>query len=270
MLRVSVIDYLNALPLNLAFRHGLFADQIEVVWDFPSQCADNLAVGAVHAGLISSIEYQRIPELVVADSMAIAARGRVKSVLLFARCPLSDIQSIAVDRYSRSSVVLLQVLMQRITGRQPRLITMTPHADSMLECAHAALVIGDAAFHPPKQPVQVHDLALMWLEQTGLPFVFAFWAIRNNPHATKLAQILLQAKHYGQINIEQEVRTKHRWPLETNQILDYLTNHIHYGMGPEEKESLSRFYHYAHELGLIATPKPLRLVSPSMPQRPGP
>ena len=89
--RFSIIDYLNALPLNMAFKDGLFGGDAELVFDYPSQCADNLATGKADVGLISSIEYQRIPNLKVAPGICIASREEVRSVLILTRKDLADV-----------------------------------------------------------------------------------------------------------------------------------------------------------------------------------
>jgi chorismate dehydratase len=54
--------------------------------------------------------------------------------------------------------------------------------DEVKKHAEAALIIGDKAL---KEKWHVHfdhvyDLGRMWLELTGLPFVFALWAVRKS------------------------------------------------------------------------------------------
>lgn len=54
--RISIIDYLNAAPLNYGFKHGLGFEHFHLKFQVPSICADRLKDGQVDAGLISSIE----------------------------------------------------------------------------------------------------------------------------------------------------------------------------------------------------------------------
>lgn len=251
-IRFSIIDYLNALPLNLAFKDKIFGKDASLVFDYPSQCADNLATGKADVGLISSIEYQRIPNLVIAPEICIASRHEVKSVLILTRKPLKDVKTVALDRFSRSSVALLRILLHRRFGLRPRFITMTPESKSMLAQADAALIIGDAALHLEPGDYQILDLAREWHRETSLPFVFAFWAIRKDAPAREIAAMLLKAKHYGVEQIPQRIpEIQARWSLTEEEILLYFTKHIHFDLESKEQESLQRFFRYAKEAGLI-------------------
>ncbi len=56
----------------------------------------------------------------------------------------------------------------------------------MLATADAALIIGDPALTVPRERYVVLDLAGEWLEMTGLPFVFAVWAARDEVATAEL------------------------------------------------------------------------------------
>lgn len=49
--RLSIIDYLNAAPLNYGFKHGLGYQHFHMRFQVPSACADHLRAGEVDAGL---------------------------------------------------------------------------------------------------------------------------------------------------------------------------------------------------------------------------
>ncbi|MDJ0842127.1 MAG: menaquinone biosynthesis protein [Acidobacteriota bacterium] len=250
--RFSIIDYLNALPLNMAFKDGRYRDRAELVFDFPSQCADNLAAGRADVGLISSIEYQRIPGLVIAPHIAIAGRQEVRSVLILTKKDLRDVRQVALDRFSRSSVALLRILLHRRHGSRPHFISMTPDPNSMLRDADAALIIGDAALAMSPGDYQVIDLATEWYRETQLPFVFAFWAMRPEVPQADIADMLLAAKHYGLEQLPHRIdEIRARWDLPPEEILAYLTTNIHYDLEEKERASLARFYRYAYEARLI-------------------
>ncbi|CAM2065049.1 Chorismate dehydratase [Sulfidibacter corallicola] len=262
LIHFSIIDYLNALPLNMAFKDGLFEGQVDLTFDYPSQCADNLASGRCEVGLISSIEYQRIANLRIAPGICIASRHEVRSVLILTRKPLSDVKTVALDRFSRSSVALLRILFHRRFGFQPQFITMTPQAEPMLAEADAALIIGDAALRALPQDVDHIDLAREWNRDTGLPFVFAFWAIRRGANTAAVCDILNRAKAYGMPRIATRMDDiRARWPLPENDILDYFHTNIHYDLGEPELASLALFYRYAEEAGLIKHPSPPRFAT---------
>lgn len=259
--RFSIIDYLNALPLNMAFKDGLFAADAALLFDYPSQCADNLASRKADVGLISSIEYQRIPQLVIAPHVCIAARNEVRSVLIVTKKPLGEVQTVALDRFSRSSAALLQILLHRRYGARPRFVTMAPDSEIMLKEADAALIIGDAALALKPTPYQTKDLAGEWFAETGLPFVFAFWAMYQGVHAKRVTEMVLRAKEYGLEQLWSRIDSiKARWNFPEQEIRRYFSENLHYDLGELEKESLERFYQYAFEARLIGKPEPLRFA----------
>jgi chorismate dehydratase len=262
MIRFSIIDYLNALPLNMAFKDGLFSDRCELIFDYPSQCADNLASRRADVGLISSIEYQRIPDLRVVPQICIASKEKVRSVVIVTRKPLKEVRSVALDRFSRTSVALLQVLFHQHYQRQPNFITMNPEPQTMLAEADAALVIGDAALRlPEERDFEVIDMAEAWFDLTGLPFVFAFWTVHKSVASASVAEMLLQAKRFGLREIEARIHAiQARWPLSAEELQIYFSSNIHYDLGEEELTGLARFYAYAHEAGIIPHVWPLQFV----------
>ena len=258
--RFSIIDYLNALPLNLAFKDGLYQDRVSLAFDYPSMCADNLASNRADVGLISSIEYQRIPNLKVAPGICIASRNEVRSVLIITKCRLRDIKVMAVDRFSRSSTALLRLLLKRRYDVEPRFVSMTPDSESMLANADAALIIGDAAFEVQSDAeYEVRDLAGLWFEETGLPFVFAFWAMRPGGPTQEICRILNDARAYGKRELMSRLPAiRERWLLSDAEIRKYFDVHIHYELGDEECESLRLFYAYASETNVIGQAFPIR------------
>lgn len=263
-LRFSIIDYLNALPLNMAFKDGLFDEKASLSFDYPSQCADSLATRKADVGLISSIEYQRIPHLVIAPDVCIASRHEVRSVLILTKKDLADVKTVALDRFSRSSVALLRILLHRRHGARPKFVTMAPNPETMLKEADAALIIGDAALALDRDAYQIIDLAGAWFEETGLPFVFAFWAMYQGVDVRQASAMVQQAKAYGFPLIADRMKDiQKRWPFPAEEIESYFKENIHYDLGGEERSSLECFYTYAFEAGFIPHPKPLRFVSTS-------
>lgn len=255
VVQLSLIDYLNAVPLTWALKSGHWKNQLRTQSDFPSVCADLLAAGQVDAGLVSSIEYARIPQTSLVDRVCIASPGAVHSVLLWTRVPFERIQRVAVDRFSRSSVALLRVLFHLKGVPTPPFTAMTPGPD-MLRHHEAALVIGDAALAMRKTtleaPWRLLDCAQLWHEATGLPFVFALWVIRKAPHLDFLGPVLREAKAMGLEALPALIPGLARQHDLTPQALEhYFHHHLHYTLGEEERKSLELFYEIALTLDLI-------------------
>src|ERR1700733_15959753 len=101
-LRVGAVTYLNTKPL--VYRLEQFAPHVELVFDLPSRLADQLAAGQLDVALIPSIEFFQNPHYTIVSDACIACRGPVRSVKLFSRVPPQNIQSLALDEGSRTSV----------------------------------------------------------------------------------------------------------------------------------------------------------------------
>ena len=265
--RLSIIDYLNATPLNYGFKHGLGKGLFELQFHVPSLCADRLRSGAVDAGLISSIEYLRIPELRIVPGLCISSVKRVRSVLLLSKVAPGEIRSLALDASSRTSVVLAQLLLRERYGTSPQVEEMKPDLAGMLARHDAALMIGDTAMRAPKEGLIVLDLAEEWHAWTGLPFVFAFWAV--SPEAPLLPglgsyfQRSLETGQAATAQIVEEARQTIGWTrLE---LREYLMENIQYGLGEAEERSLTLFFEKAVQQGFAHERQPIRYLASPQP-----
>src|SRR5262245_29329574 len=153
----------------------------------PSACAEKLARGEADAGLIPSIEFRRIPDLVRVEGLGIAADSEVRSVLLVSKVPRGKIRSVWLDPASRTSAVLVRLLLKRVYRLDPGYVSSPEDAD-------ARLVIGDPALKARLQGQVVLDLAAEWKSWTGYPFVFAFWAVRRQAWREDLPALFAGAR----------------------------------------------------------------------------
>ncbi len=144
-LRISIVEFLNTAPLVWGFTDGPLAGKYELLFAVPSQCAEDLRAGRADVGIIPSIEYQRMDDVVALPGMAIASKQEVRSLLVVSKVPIEMAKSFALDTNSRSSVGLSRILSRRHWNIDPEFIDMPPDPDKMLARADAALVIGDPA-----------------------------------------------------------------------------------------------------------------------------
>jgi chorismate dehydratase len=102
------------------------------------------------------------------------------------------------------------------------------------------------------------DLGQEWTSWTGLPFVYAFWAVRPEADLGGVAAALHEAKRRGQDRLgliaHQEAP---RLGLDAGLCRRYLTNIISFDLGPREQAGLHHFYTQAGELGLAPRGVPL-------------
>lgn len=263
--RISIIDYLNAAPLNYGFKHGLGCEHFHLKFQVPSLCAAQLRSGEVDAGLISSIEYLRIPELTIVPGLCISSPKRVRSVLMLSKVPPEQIRTLALDSSSRTSVVLCQILLRERYGCAPNTVELPPDPVAMLSECDAALLIGDPAMRARKEGFLVLDLAEEWHSHTGLPFVFALWMIRKK--ATDIAipggvaPFFHRSLEMGWQNLGAII--DEAWPRigwTKLELREYLEENIRYRMGDTEKESLRLFFEKAVEYGFAEQAKSMDIA----------
>jgi chorismate dehydratase len=246
-LRLGVVPYLNVAPII----HGLSGDpRFEIVPEVPSRLADRLHAGEVDVGMIPSIEYA-LGDYAIVPGIAIGSRGAVDSVRVFHRVPLDDVRRVALDASSRTSVVLLRILLRERLGREPEYVTAAPPLEGMLAAADAALLIGDPALYFDGDLPSI-DLGQEWYERTGLPFVFAFWAGRKGvlgPGEVRALQESLAGGLRSIPAIASSYNGLGKGRAAQNEV--YLRSRIVFEFGDAQLLGLRAFFRKAHEAGLI-------------------
>ena len=267
--RIAAISYLNTAPLMWDFIHGKAARDFDISYTLPATCAAALREGSADIGIIPAIAYTSIPDLVIIPEVAIAAKGPVRSILLVSKVPLEEIRTVATDNSSLSSVGLAKVVFNKWLGGNRDLLSLPPDLPSMLQACDAALIIGDPALKVDRSRYHVFDLAEQWWQFTGKPFVFAFWAVRQDAladtEALELASIFQQSRdhglepvHLGSIAREWAPRVG----ISEDEVRAYLTRNIHYVLDPECLSGMQLFFRYAAELGVVDRVPPLRFLQP--------
>src|ERR1700691_611764 len=162
-LRISAISFLNTAPLMWDFEHGDAGQNFQIDYTIPSACAAKLAANEADIGIIPAFAYAQIPGLVILPNIAIAAKDRVRSILLISKKPIADIRTVATDTSSRTSVALLQVLFTKFFGGPRELTLHAPQLEPMLRDHDSALLIGDSALEVESCPgYNFYDLAHLW------------------------------------------------------------------------------------------------------------
>jgi chorismate dehydratase len=229
--RVGSVGYLNAVPLT----RGL---EEEVIFATPAKLAGMLRQDELDAGLVSVVEVLFTDRYDILDGIAIASLGEVKSVLLAHRRPLEEAQEIFCDTASLTSVELARVLLAE-RGVNPKIRALESYDFAALP--DYALLIGDRALDLLLGPHehQIWDLGAAWFELTKLPFVYAVWALRRGVENSTLRRQLREAKDFGLDTLDSIIRTRTEYDLDFRQ--DYLSWHIHYHLGADEKIGLRKF-----------------------------
>jgi len=261
-LRVGIVNYLNSKPLAWGFLKGHHADLFAPSYHPPAMVARLLGQGSLDVGLIPSIEVQRIPNLRVMPDMCIAARHEVRSVILVSRGPVEEIRRVALDQNSRTSATLVRLLLRERYGLDPEYVHERPDPERMLGEADAALIIGDPALRVDRERYRIIDLAAEWNELTGLPFVFAVWAVRPEVDIPDLPFYFKSSLRYGLSSLDTVVReAAAELNLDSSEVRTYLTENLSFFLREEEIEGLEEFYRRAHNHGLILEPRAIEFWS---------
>jgi chorismate dehydratase len=248
--RIGAVNYLNSKPLICELE--TLAPEAELLLDVPSALADRLAEDRLDVALIPVIEYYRAGSYTVVPDIAVASRGPVLSVTLFSRVPWVGIRRVALDAGSRTSAALAQLLLRGRHGLAPEVVPLPLDQTAENADADAVLLIGDRAMRACL-PGFAHafDLGQEWHDWTGLPFVYAFWAVRARAEVGPVAQALAEAKRRGCSRIgEIAQREAPLLGLDAGFCRRYLANIIHFDLGPSEVAGMRHFYHLACDLGL--------------------
>jgi predicted solute-binding protein len=224
--RVSVVSYLNTVPLIWGMQHG---EQREL----------------------------NRQKLDIIRGCGVACHGAVRSILLISKVPFAEIRTLATDSTSRTSVALSRIILSRKYGVEPKHWSQAPHIGKMLENADAALIIGDTALllDPATLPFHVLDLGKEWTEMTGLPMVFAVWAARAGVPKQD-PRSFTDSLHFGQDHMDDIVQEWHsKLRLSEALVREYLTRNIVFELGDREYAGLQTFLQYASELSALTEAK---------------
>jgi predicted solute-binding protein len=178
------------------------------------------------------------------EGLGVAAEGPVKSVLLKCNVPMERIRTIARDPASATSNALAAVLFRHHFKQEVGMVGF-----GEVEKPDAAVVIGDRALCSDPSPAGDIDLAEAWHEMTGLPFVFAVWAVRADfPEIDAVTKIAHKAYAAGFVAME-SIATRYSEQLGGSLSFwsDYLDNSIHYRLDGRDMEGMALFRRYLHE-----------------------
>ena len=244
-------------------------------WMMPSACADRLALPIDHPdaadiGLVPIAALATTPGLLIVPGCAIAAKHKVRSILLVRRAgqPLAEIKTIAADTSSKASLAYTQIIFKRWWNPEAVFLPHRPDLDSMLNIADAAMLIGDPALYALEErqnreersgvELVYHDLAEEWIALTGVPWVSAIWAIREASLVSsgrtldEIAADFATSRDRGLANIEELVAEwSARIAVPANTIRTYLTSNIFYTLDEQCLNGLEVFFTYAAELGIL-------------------
>lgn len=280
-LRISAIRFLNPAPLMWDFEHPpemeKLAERYRIHSAMPSQCAAELADGTADIGLIPIAAYATTPGLDILRGCTIASLDRVRSIILVVKHPdgIGAVRRVAADTDSRTSNAYAQIIFRKFHRVDPEFIPHAPNLDAMLEDCDAAVLIGDPALFALEdeanrlartgEHLEYLDLAHIWKQHTGVPWVSAVWAVRSEAIETakltaqQVTEDFLRSRDHGMAHIEDLVAEwAPRIAVPPATIRAYLSGNIHYVLDEECLAGMELFFRYAAESGVLPQAAELR------------
>ena len=196
-IRIGRIPYVNCYPVYGAVDRGLVPLDGTLISGVPTSLNALMAAGSLDVSVVSAVEYARdSARYLLLPDLAISCDGPVRSVMLFAKKPATDLDGrrVLVSRSSMTAVALTELLFRHVWRADPDFVPGDAEIGDIArfdeEDHDARLVIGDAALLLDGSATPYpycYDLGTAWKEWTGLPFVFAVWvAQRTTPVAEAL------------------------------------------------------------------------------------
>ncbi|HWB36407.1 MAG TPA: menaquinone biosynthesis protein [Rugosimonospora sp.] len=262
--RVGHIQYLNCLPIYWGLmRSGALLD-VDLHKDTPDRLNTALVEGDLDIGPISLVEYLRhADELLLLPDLAVGSDGPVLSVNIVSTRPLGELAGgrVALGSASRTGVLLARMLLGSRYGVHPEYFTCPPELTQMLLEADAGVVIGDVAlramYEAPTSGLLVTDLGQAWREWTGLPMVFAVWAVRRDfaqahPGLVKdVHEAFLRSRALCLDELDEVAEAAARWePFDAATLANYFRA-LDFSLGERQIQGVREFARRAAALGEV-------------------
>lgn len=268
--RVGHIDFLNCLPLYWGLMRSGELINVSLRKDSPDRLGAALVAGELDIGPISLVHYlHHADELLLLPDLAVGSDGPVLSVNLVSPAPVGELDGglVALGATSRTGVLLAQLLLADRYGVRARYERWS-HAGQgggeeeyvrMLQHADAAVLIGDAAlrarYDAPRRGLIVTDLGQAWRQWSGLPMVFAVWAVRqqfasDHPGLVKdVHEAFLRSRALCLAELDEVAAAAARWePFDAETLATYFRL-LDFSLGPRQIDGLREFARRVEAVG---------------------
>lgn len=253
--RVGHIQFLNCVPIYWGLMHSGALLDLELVKDSPERLGERLVAGELDISPISFVEFLRhSDELVVLADVAVGSDGPVMSCNLVSQVPFEELdgERVALGSTSRTTIQLAQLLLREKFKVSPHYYSCPPDLSIMMQEAPAAVVIGDvalrAALHEaPRRGLRVLDLGAAWKDWSGLPMVFAVWAVRKDylvAHPQLVHEVhrsFLYSRDLAIESVDKVAAQAARWEEFDADVLERYFTTLDFSFGPRQLAGAREF-----------------------------
>ncbi|WP_196592100.1 menaquinone biosynthetic enzyme MqnA/MqnD family protein [Pectinatus frisingensis] len=263
--RVGHINFLNCLPLTYSLYKCGYHKGLSLVSAVPSSLNRAMQKNELNISPMSSFAFGEMSEkLLMLPNLGIVSDGKVQSIILAAKKSIERLsgEKILLTAQSATSHCLLKIILRREYNCVP--VYSTQKIDPLNLFANdevADLLIGDDALYVNyhhQNGIYYYDLGAEWKKMTGLPMVYAVWAVTRSfaeKYPTQLNRVYNSIRtgfdngiaSRGKI-IEMVLNKK---PFSYQQLWMYF-DVIKYDIGEKELLALKTFYQLAYEYNFLA------------------
>lgn len=236
-IKVGAVNYLNTKPLIYGLQHSIISNEIDLIEDYPAKIADFILNNQIDIGLVPVAILPELKEYFLISDYCIGAITKVESVLLVSEKPIDFIETIYLDYQSRTSIILIKILMKYYWKKEVKFIQGNNNYIENICEINAGVIIGDRALELRYNYAYVYDLATAWNSLTNLPFVFAAW-VSNKPISEKFIEDFNKANKFG---IENYKTILSKYQNEKFDVEKYFTENISYQFDEKKREGLNMF-----------------------------
>ncbi len=266
ILKIGMVNFINTSPILIPWKQAKMPSMFELIEDIPTVLNTMLKNGQIDIGLVSSFAYaQLVEELILLPDIGISATGAVQSVLLLSKEPFEQLNNklVILTKQSATSVNLLKIVLEEFFHVYPTYKIGTFKEVDTDPNKSAYLAIGDEALFLARNLKGYHilDLAQIWLDKTGLPFVFAVMALRRDIVSNKSSLIssfwyfLKKMVARGQMSLDSiSEKVCGRIPMSKLDTVRYLRD-IEFDLSFKKQEGLCLFFNYLAQKDIIAPVK---------------
>ena len=219
-----LVDYLPAVSPSSEIKYG-----------YPSSHLKELILGKVDCALIPVVHAFNNPLIKPLLNVGVASDGEVKSVLIKRKKPINEIISVLKDKASATSNKLAELILHHHFNQTVEMINESNFFD-------ARVLIGDSALLSNQSDKDI-DLSLAWKQMTGLPFIFAVWAVRSDcKYIDEINDIVCRAANVGVNSLSKIAK---RFSVHQGNSFEfwnnYLKNNIHFFLTDSDINGMQLF-----------------------------
>ncbi len=247
------ISYINASPVYYGLDHGLAPSWLRLVTDVPAALNRQILQGDVDISPISAAHYAvNHQSLLLLPDLSISCHGPVMSVLCASNVPLDSLggKTVMLTKESATAASFLKMIFAQ-RGVTPAFVSgSVGNIDQIPSDVEAVLVIGDAALTQPwaQRFSYCFDLGEIWYDMTGMPFVFAVWAVRKeiaaeHPKAvTRALELLWASRESGYSHLDTVIAAGQAKLGLPGALIEKYYQHLFCDLDASKIEAMTRFF----------------------------